>query len=233
MRSTEEFWIRCAMEQWVRSRLFYSAMVSGRGDLGRILPWWGVTIRLNKLPATVVGVTAEDFVALGNATPDVWLPISQVPYFQEGSKTLTDAGSASVEMWARLAPGVTAPLAEQELLALTDQYRKLYPKQVWDKEYVKSYPGGHLTVANNDAYLILTMMGVLALLILMVACANLGGLLMARGVAREHEIDIRVAVGAGRLRIFRQLITESLLLSVLGSAAGLALGFVRWFGWGM
>ena len=186
----------------------------------------GRTIRLNKKAVTVVGVTADDFVALGNANDDVWLPISQMPYFIEGSKGLTDVSAGTVEMWGRLAPGITATMAEQELLTLTNEYRKLYPKVVWDKEYVRSDPGGHFTVPNREAYLVLAMMGTLAVLILVVACANLGGLLMARGVAREREIDIRVAVGAGKLRIFRQLITESLLLAMLGSIAGLALGYV-------
>ena len=165
----------------------------------------GRTIRLNKNVVTVVGVTADDFVALANANADVWLPISQMPYFVDGSKALTDASAGTVEMWGRLAPGITATMAEQELLSQTNEYRKLYPKVVWDKEYVKSDPGGHFTVANRDAYLVLGMMGTLAVLILAVACANLGGLLMARGVTREREIDIRIAVGAGKLRIFRQL----------------------------
>ena len=186
----------------------------------------GRTIRLNKNVVTVVGVTADDFVALANANADVWLPISQMPYFVDGSKALTDASAGTVEMWGRLAPGITATMAEQELLSQTNEYRKLYPKVVWDKEYVKSDPGGHFTVANKDAYLVLGMMGTLAVLILAVACANLGGLLMARGVTREREIDIRIAVGAGKLRIFRQLVTESLLLATLGSIAGLALGYI-------
>jgi predicted permease len=186
----------------------------------------GKTIRVNKKPATIVGVTSQDFIALASEHPKVWLPASQVPYFLEGSKALTDANAGTVEMWGRLAPGITATMAEQELLALTNVYRKLYPKAVWDKEYVKSDPGGHLTVPNHEVYLVLAMMGTLALLILAVACANLGGLLMARGVTREREIDIRVAVGAGKLRIFRQLVTESLLLATLGSMAGLALGYV-------
>ena len=186
----------------------------------------GRTIRPNKKVVTVVGVTAADFIALANANSDVWLPISQVPYFVEGSKDLTDASAGKVEMWGRLATGITATMAEQESPEQTNEYRKLYPKVVWDKEYVKSDPGGHFTVANKDAYLVLAMMGTLAVLILAVAYANLGGLLMARGVTREREIDIRIAVGAGKLRIFRQLVTESLLLATLGSLAGLALGYV-------
>jgi predicted permease len=186
----------------------------------------GKTIRLNKKMVTVAGVTSDDFVALASAKSDIWMPISQVPYFVDGSKALTDESLSDVEMWGRLALGVTATMAEQELLALTNEYRKLYPKAVWDKEYIKSDPGGHFTVANRDAYLVLAMMGTLAVLILVVACANLGGLLMARGVTREREIDIRVAVGAGKLRIFRRLLTESLLLAARGSMAGLALGYV-------
>ena len=70
------------------------------------------------------------------------------------------------------------------------------------------------------------MVGALVLLILVVACANLGGLMMARGISREHEIGIRIAIGANRKRIFRQLFTESLLLALLGSVAGLALSCI-------
>jgi predicted permease len=186
----------------------------------------GRAIRLNKKVATIVGVTAYGSVALQGVNENISLPMSQVTYFVEGSRALTDASAGTVQMWGRLAPGITPTTAEQELLALTNEYRKLYPKQVWDKEYVKSDPGGHLDVPSKDADLVLAFVGTLAVLILVVACANLGGLLMARGVAREHEIDIRVAVGAAKLRIFRQLVTESLLLAVLGSAAGLALGYV-------
>jgi predicted permease len=186
----------------------------------------GKTIRLNKEAATIIGVTAYDSALLEGANPNVWLPMSQVVYFVDGSKVLTDASLSEVEMWGRLGPGVTATMAEQELLALTNEFRKLYPKAAWEKEYIRSDPGGHLSVAEGNGMLVKLMVSTLALLILAVACANLGGLLMARGVAREREFDIRVAVGAGKLRIFRQLFTESLLLAVMGAAAGLVLGYV-------
>lgn len=187
----------------------------------------GRTVHLNGKVATVIGVTTYGFATLGDSHPDVWLPIMQVPFFIDGSTALTDTsfGASAGEMWARLAPGATAKMAEQELLMLTNEWRKQHPKDVWDKEYVRSDPGGHLQVLQPEIYGAIAMMGTLALLILAVACANLGGLLLARGVAREHEIGIRVALGASRGRVFRQLFTESLLLSVMGSMAGVALGY--------
>lgn len=185
----------------------------------------GTTIHLNSKQATVIGVTPYAFATLGGQNPDIWMPIAQQPYFVEGSKALTDTSAGVVRMWGRLAPGVTAQMAEHELLALTDELRRQHPKDVWDGEYIKSDPGGHLQVMQPEMYQVAAMVALLTLLILAVACANLGGLLLARGVTREHEIGIRVAVGASQMRIFRQLFTESLLLAILGSVSGLALGY--------
>lgn len=186
----------------------------------------GSVIHLNKKPATVIGVLPYDAASLNGQHADVWLPLLQQPYFVEGSNVLTDPVNEGVGMWARLAPGVTAKMAEQELLALTNQLRKQWPKAVWDNEYIRSDPGGHLKVLQPEMYQVAAMVGLLVLLILAVACANLGGLMMARGVTREHEIGIRIAIGASRKRIFRQLFTESLLLALLGAATGLALSYV-------
>ena len=186
----------------------------------------GKTIHLNKKLATVIGITPDVFASLGAQYPDVWLPITQQPHFVEGSKVLTDTSNGSVEMWGRLAPGVTAKVAEQEMLELTNELRKLHPNVIWDQEFIRSDPGGHLQVLKPEMYLVMAMVGALTLLILAVACANLGGLLVARGVTREHEIGIRFSIGASRQRVFRQLFTESLLLALLGSGAGLALGYV-------
>jgi predicted permease len=152
------------------------------------------------------------------------MPIAQQPYFIEGSKALSDWTDSTVRMWGRLAPGISAKTAEQELRALTDQLRKQHPEAVWNNEFIQSSPGGHLQVMQPEMYRVAAMAAVLTLLILAVACANLGGLMLARAVARQHEIGIRIAIGAGRARILRQLLTESLLLSSLGSIAGLALG---------
>jgi predicted permease len=112
------------------------------------------------------------------------------------------------------------------LLELTNQLRKLYPTVIWDKEFIRVSPGAHFLEFDSHAYPILGMAGMLVLLILAVACANLGGLLMARGARRQHEIHIRFSIGAKRSRIFRQLFTESLLLALLGSIAALPISYL-------
>jgi predicted permease len=192
------------------------------GDPGIV----GQTIRLNKKPATVIGITPYAFASLGAQNPDIWIPIAQQPYFVTGSTMLTDPSAGSVRMWGRLAPGVTAKMAAQELLSLTNELRRQHPKDIWDDEYLDINPGGHLQVMQPEMYQAAGMVALLTLLILSVACANLGGLLLARAVTREREIGIRMAIGATRARIFRQLCTESLVLAMLGSAAGLGLSYV-------
>ncbi|MGA2650934.1 MAG: ABC transporter permease [Terracidiphilus sp.] len=184
----------------------------------------GRLIHINRKPATVVGVTPYAFASLGSQRPDIWMPIAQQPYFVEGSHTLTDSGDSAVRMWGRLASGVSAKMAAEELRTLTNELRRQHPNDIWDNEYIQISPGGHLQVMQPEMYQVAALVSVLTLLILAVACANLGGLMLARAVTREREIGIRIAIGAGRWRIFRQLCTESLLLATLGALTGLALG---------
>ena len=183
----------------------------------------GRILHLNGKAVTIAGVLPSDFASLGGNRAELWVPIPQEPYLIEGSKLLSDSGADTFRMWARLAPGATARAAEQELLTLTNQLRHLDPKDVWKNEFLLSFPGGHLQVMQTDMYQVAAMVSALSLLILAVTCANLGGLLLARGTTREHEIGIRIAIGASKRRILRQLLTESLLLAFLGSVVGLAL----------
>jgi predicted permease len=176
----------------------------------------GRIIRLNGKPATVIGVASRQFSGFGLGPPDLWAPIAQRHYFINGD--------INVQMWGRLQPGLAPRVAEQELKSLAAELRKRLPADVWEKESLPSHPGGYPMRLRNELVPILALVAALCLLILAVACGNLGSLLLARGVAREREIAIRVAVGAGRGRLMRQWFTESLLLALLGSAAGLAMG---------
>lgn len=200
----------------------------------------GRTIRLNGKPATVVGVAAREFSGLSLDNPDMWLPIKQHLYFVDGSKLLTDFSidGSGVTVWGRLQPGLTPKVAEDELRVLAAELHKQRPNDIWENESLPSQPGAYATSAKGGSHHgsgtkdpdmsipVAAMMGALVLLILAVSCGNLGSLLLARGVAREREISIRVAIGAGTGRLVRQLLTESLLLGLLGSIAGAALGYV-------
>lgn len=186
----------------------------------------GRVIHLDGKAATVVGVEPYDVATLGGQHPDIWIPVSQQPNFIAKSKVLEDWTNSSIRMWGKLAPGVTEAAAAQELRSLTDAIRREHPDAVWKDEFLFLSPGGHLQVMQPEMYRVAAMIGVLTLLILVIACANLGGLVAARAVARQHEMSIRVAVGAGRWRIFRQLCTESLMLAALGSIVAIALAYV-------
>lgn len=186
----------------------------------------GRTVRVNRKPVRIVGITPPALATLGAQLPDIWLPVAQQPYFVSGSNVLHDFSNSSVRMWGRLAPGLTAKVAEQELRRLTGELRRQHPEAVWDNESIQASPGGHLQVMRPEMYHVAAMVAVLTLLILAVACGNLGALMLARAVQREREIGIRMAVGATGARVLRQLCTESLLLGVTGAAAGLLLGSV-------
>src|SRR5450755_1808158 len=199
----------------------------------------GRTIHLNGKPATVVGVASRRFSGLSLNDAALYVPITQQPYYVAGGRLLTDfsENSSGVRMWGRLQPGLAPPAAEQELRALAAELRKQHPGDIWEKERLPSDPAGYAqsmmigdrkgtgAEGQGELYPVFIMVAALGLLILAVACGNLGSLLLARGVAREREIAIRVAVGAGKGRLIRQLFTESMVLAFMGSVAGLAVGW--------
>jgi predicted permease len=183
----------------------------------------GKPLTLSGKAATIIGVLPESFASVGTDAPDIWLPIQQYNYFVDGSKALNDPSfDGMIVMSARLAPGATRAASAKELLTLTDRLRPLYPKVIWDHEYIVVEPGAHYFTF-GDGPPVLALLSALVLLILAVACANLGGLLMARGASRQREIQIRLDLGASRPRVFRQLFTESLTLGLLGALVALPL----------
>ena len=159
----------------------------------------GRTLRLDGKPVTVIGVAGSGFSGLGLGTPDLWVPISQQPYFSSGGQSLTDFSERviQVQMWGRLRPGLNPKAAEDELSSLAAELHRQHPSDIWDKETLPSEPGGYAVTIRPEMFPIFALAAALGLLILIAACGNLGSLLLARGVARENEISIRVALGAG------------------------------------
>jgi predicted permease len=188
----------------------------------------GRMVRLNGKPATVVGVASPEFSGLGLDSPDVWVPIARQPYFFKYNQALTDFSERglNVQMWGRLRPGALPRAAEEELASLASELRRQRPADIWEDEKLPSRPGGYAVGIRHEMYPIFGLAGTLGLLILMAACGSLGGLLLARGVARGQEIHIRASLGAGRGRLIRQLLTETLVLASVGMIAGVLLGYL-------
>jgi predicted permease len=178
----------------------------------------GKMIHLNNKPAIIIGVAGKEFSGLGLGGPDLWASIAQQIYFTSGGEV------QGVQMWGRLRQGLTPSVAEAELASLAARLRQQNPKDIWENETLPSQPGGYAASIRPEMYPVFAIFAALGLLILGASCATLGSLLLARGVSREREISIRISIGAGRARLMRQLFTESVVLAMLGAAAGLILG---------
>ncbi len=180
----------------------------------------GRSIRVNGKPLTVVGVMPRS----AEIRDDVWMPLVRQPYVVEGSTLLTDWSSA-LDLYGRLRPGVSPQASQQESLALASSLRERWPDHVWKGEYLEARPIQAFDINSEEFKIVLTA-AALVLLLLVAACANLGTLVLARGATREREIRVRMALGAGRLRVVRQLFTESLLLAALSGLGALLLSTV-------
>jgi predicted permease len=177
----------------------------------------GTTVELDKHPFTVVGVAPARFHGTERFVwPDYWLPI-----VMEGADYLRSRRSIDVTVIGRLKPGVTAQWATDNLNAIAAQLSKEYPETDDGQPLRLIHPG----LYGDDADVIrgfLWGVTVLALLVLAAACANLATLFAARAADRSRELALRVALGSSRGRLVRQLLTEAVLVSLLGGAAGLA-----------
>ena len=195
----------------------------------------GKSILLNQTPATVIGVSSKQFSGLSMEAPAAWLRLEDQPSYVRGSTLLTQnstgtkgviaKGAAGIESYGRLVEGGNRAAAAQELQALTAELRKQHPDDFWEQERITSEAGGYGLKVRDEMMPVLILGATLCLLILVAACGNLGGLLMARGVARQREMTIRRDIGAGRGRLVKQLFTESLLLAGMGMVAGLMLAY--------
>jgi len=191
----------------------------------------GKTLELNGAPFTVVGVAPQGFLGISAVFgPDVWLPATMAaqvlpPPMQD---ILRDRGKPFFQAVARLKPGVSRSQAEANLQTVASSLQREYPDantghtlsvQPIDTALFSS-TGGERGAAFASAVLL-----VIVGLVLLIASSNIANLLMARAAGRQQEIAVRLAIGASRSRLFRQLLTESMLLGVFGGISGLAVGY--------
>lgn len=185
----------------------------------------GRILHVNNKPVQIVGVGPYDFDGLSPRRTSIWLPISTRPLLMAGSPPIRrDFSRASETLYGELKGGVSRAAGEAELTSLTRELVRTHPGAFRDDEHIQGTPlqQSISNVATRSPAMAIFI--VMVLLVLLSACANLGNMLLARGLARQREIDIRLAIGASRSRIIRQLMTENFLLALLGSAAGLAFG---------
>ena len=175
----------------------------------------GRTIAVNARPFEVVGVMPESFSAIHTA--QAWAPLPTSGAFQQITQSRS---SLWLEVMGIVKPGISAQVAQTEMSAIMARLEKQYPDRLGGMGILLE-PVKDKTVGDARATLLLLSGAVL--LVLLIVCANVAGLLVARLSARQRELAVRAAIGAGRSHLIRQLLTESILLGASGSIAGIAL----------
>jgi predicted permease len=188
----------------------------------------GARIVLDAVPVTVIGVTRPEFFGLEvGSRPDVWVPV--------GMKAMPQSSRFSdqfgLKLMGRLKPGVSIAQARAEMDVLNrwrvEELARMSTNPGWRQAKLGVEPGGagFATLRNHYDKPLLALMTLVGLLLL-IACTNIASLLLARGAAKQQEMAVRVALGAGRFRLVRQVLTESLLLSAAGSLPGVVLAYL-------
>lgn len=191
----------------------------------------GTVVQVNKHSFTVIGVAPPEFTGtLMFFSPDFFVPMVNQQQMA-GAEALNDRALRSVFLTlGHLNPGVTPERAAADLNSIGAYLERTYPKEHGPATFTLARPSLYGDFMGRPVRAFLTALLLLAGLILLAACANLGSLFAARAADRAREVALRVALGAGRLRILRQLFTEALLISLAGGALGLW-GSVVLLGW--
>lgn len=198
----------------------------------------GQHVRVNGVSCEVIGVAPKGFTGVTHLGPDLWLTLGSFLRVVRLSRGANRPGKEASDWWGypdvipvgRLKPGLSMSAAQAQLQALAPRLKEKYPRQ-WKANcslYLHRPP--RFAIFNDDregawmAGIGLVLMGVSAA-VLLIACLNLASMMIVQGARRHREIAVRLALGGGRLQIIRQLLTESLLLALLGGAFGLLLAF--------
>ena len=193
----------------------------------------GKTLVLNGHRVTVIGIAPEGFrgtFAFALA-PELWIPLAMQPQLLPGADRFNDRANQWVEMIGRLRPNVSMEQAQSAASTMGQRLAKDYPVMNRGLEHSEMTPltgvGAYRGISFAPAlFLFLGLLNVVVLLVLLIACGNIANLLLARARFRQKEIAIRLALGASRVRLLRQLLTESVLMALLGGAAGCLLAFL-------
>ena len=199
-----------------------------RRDLGADPAAVGRTIRLNGADFTVIGVAPESFPGMYIfSRPDFYVPLAMAKTFSTNPEKsfFADRDDRELAVRARLKPGVSMLEARNELTTLARNLAREYPKSNRDRGAAVHTQFEMRTRGNDLNWKFGVIFTILALAVLLVACTNVAGLLLSRARSRTREIAVRLAVGAGRSRLIRMLLTESLVLAILGGLAGVAVAY--------
>jgi predicted permease len=195
----------------------------------------GSTIYVQERPLTVIGIAPPGFFGdrVSDSTPDFWIPINTEPYLHAASSILHHPESHWLYLLGRVRPGTNIPSLQTKLSAALRQWIWADPKLTDNnqsslvyKQHVTIVPGGGgIQNLQQEAGAGLKMLMILSAVVLLIACANIANLQLARATARRTEVALRSALGAARGRVLRQILTESVLLALAGGIAGLLVAF--------
>ena len=191
----------------------------------------GRTMNLNATPYTIIGIAPRGFKGTISLAPteQVWIPTSMYAQLLAGffADNFNDRRFLAMNTFGRLKPGLALPQAEASLKTIASRLETEYPKENSGRSVaLTSLAEAAVGVNNHEQFALASAMMLGAVgLVLLIACANLANLLLAQAARREREMTVRAALGAGRGRILRQLLTESTLLSLAGAVVGLLLAY--------
>jgi predicted permease len=187
----------------------------------------GRKVRMNGIEFTVIGVTPDRFTGLNQLIrPAFYAPLMMYPRLSANPKALESRASRELSIKCRLKPGVSMTQAQAELTTFARNLERAYPDTNKNQDMVvRTELQSRIDQDPVDASLS-AMLLMLSAAVLLVACINVAGLLTSRAPARAKEMALRLAIGAGRARLIRQLITESLLVALAGGVLGIGVGYL-------